>query len=398
MTTASPDNSMRVAIYARFSTDRQDARSIDDQERRCREFAQARGYLVEVVHSDAAVSGAHLQREGMQALLAQATRRGGSPFGAVLVDDLSRLSRDLGQAWRLVFEDLMAVGVRVIDCTTGMASDGAGARLTFGALALVNDTFLQLVKTETHRGLEGRAIAGFWTGGRVYGYSTVTEANPPDPEHPRKVPVINEQEAAVVRRVFQWFRDGYGYKQIAAKLNNDGIEAPYDRRSRLKTIGHGWPHSTIRAMLRNERYIGVFTWNRRQFIRVGNMKNRRPRLRPESEVKRTVSEGLRIVDQDLWNAVQARIARRKPYDRSRSGRLPGTGKHVYLLGGLARCSTCGGGMSVVGSKVKDGVRYVQFGCTRHASRGNAICANSLTVSERRLTGSILDALKKKLIA
>ena len=49
-----------------------------------------------------------------------------------------------------------------------------------GALALVNDAFLQLVKTETHRGLEGRALGGFWTGGRVYGYPTETEPNPPD--------------------------------------------------------------------------------------------------------------------------------------------------------------------------------------------------------------------------
>jgi site-specific DNA recombinase len=252
-------------------------------------------------------------------------------------------------------------------------------------------------ETETHRGLEGRAIAGFWTGGRVYGYSTTTEPNPPDPTHPRKVPVINEQEAAVVRKIFGWYRDGYGHKQIAAKLNEEGLQAPYDRRSRLKTIGHGWPHSTIRAMLRNERYIGIFAWNRRQFMRVGNRKNRRPRLRPESEVKRTVREELRIIDQDLWDAVQARIARRKPHGHSRSGRPPGTGKRVYLLGGLARCSTCGGGMSVVGYQMKDGVRYVQFGCTRHASRGDAICANGLTVSEKRLTEAILETLRVKLI-
>ena len=131
-----------AAIYARYSTDRQDARSIDDQVRRCSEFAKARGYSAGATFSDAAISGSHLDRAGMQALLAEAKRRGGSPFSAVLVDDLSRLSRDLGNTWRVVFEDLAAAGVRVIDCTTGMASDGAGARLTFGAMALVNDTFL----------------------------------------------------------------------------------------------------------------------------------------------------------------------------------------------------------------------------------------------------------------
>jgi DNA invertase Pin-like site-specific DNA recombinase len=130
-------------------------------------------------YKDAAVSGAHVDRVDMQRLLKAAPRKGGSSFRAVLVDDLSRLSRDLGNTWRIVFDDLASADVKVIDVTTGMSSDGAGARLTFGAMALVNDTFLQLVRTETHRGLEGRALGGFWTGGRVYGYATVTRRTRP---------------------------------------------------------------------------------------------------------------------------------------------------------------------------------------------------------------------------
>src|SRR5262249_17297761 len=137
---AEPPRAQGVAIYARYSTDRQDARSIEDQIRRCRDFAAARGFEVVAEYADAAQSGAHLQRAEMQKLLSQAGSRQ-SPFSAVLVDDLSRLSRDLGNTWRIVFEDLAAADVRVIDVTTGMASDGAGARLSFGAMALVNDTF-----------------------------------------------------------------------------------------------------------------------------------------------------------------------------------------------------------------------------------------------------------------
>ena len=59
----------------------------------------------------------------------------GSAFGIVHVDDLARLSRDLGDTWQIVFRDPAAVSVKVIDVTTGLASEGAGARLTFGALA-----------------------------------------------------------------------------------------------------------------------------------------------------------------------------------------------------------------------------------------------------------------------
>ena len=100
-----------AAIYARYSTDRQDARSIDDQLRRCRRFAQDRGWKVAAEFSDAAQSGATLAREAMQRLLAAARARP-APFEAVLVDDLSRLSRDLGGFWKTVFEDLAGAGAK----------------------------------------------------------------------------------------------------------------------------------------------------------------------------------------------------------------------------------------------------------------------------------------------
>ncbi len=196
---------VRAATYARYSTDKQDARSIDDQVRRCRGFAANRGFDVVAAYSDAAISGSHTEREQLQKLLRNAEQR---EFDCVLVDDLSRLSRDLGATWRIVFEDLASRGVRVIDCTTGVASDAVGGRLTFGALALVNDTFLQMVRTETHRGLEGRALAGFATGGKTYGFTTVNEPNPPDLEHPRKVRVMADDEAKIARQVFEMYASG----------------------------------------------------------------------------------------------------------------------------------------------------------------------------------------------
>jgi DNA invertase Pin-like site-specific DNA recombinase len=173
----------------------------------------------------------------------------------VLVDDLSRLSRDLGDAWRLIYGEFASINVSVIDCTTGMASDGAGARVTFGALALANDTFLQMVRTETHRGLEGRALAGFHTGGKTYGYTSVAEPNPSNVEHPRRLPVVDEAEAALVRRVFEMYADGETFKGIARTLNDEGLPAPHDGGRGNKRC-HGWGHTTIRAMLANPRYIG----------------------------------------------------------------------------------------------------------------------------------------------
>lgn len=384
-----------VVIYARYSTDRQDARSIEDQVRRCKQHAADRDWEVAKVYQDAAESGAHLQRPDMQSLLADSRRRGGPVFKAVLVDDLSRLSRDLGNTWRIVFEELASADVRVIDVTTGMASDGAGARLTFGAMALVNDTFLQLVRTETHRGLEGRAIAGFWTGGRVYGYSTVTEANPPDPEHPRKVPVINAEEAAVVRRIFKLYADGHSLKAIAAILNQESVRAPYDGGHGAKRNGVGWPHTSVRNVLRNERYIGRWVWNQFKWVRRPGQKSRRRVPRPQHEHVSKEIPSLAIVDQDLWDAVRNRT-RRGP--KPGKGRPHGAGKHCHVFAGLLRCGVCGNSMGVTGQKMKNGVRYAQLGCTTNNSRGDEVCDNRTTISEKKVVAGLLGAIQELMTA
>jgi Recombinase zinc beta ribbon domain len=77
----------------------------------------------------------------------------------------------------------------------------------------------------------------------------------------------------------------------------------------------------------------------------------------------------------------ARMLRRKHRVEKQADR----NRRVYLVSGLLRCGTCGGPMTIAGSKVKAGVRYVSFGCTAHASRGPAICANGSTISERKIT-------------
>jgi len=104
-----------VTIYARYSTDRQDARSIDDQMRRCREYAARHGMTVVNTFADEALSGAHTERPQFQALLQQASDGRRRSFSAVLIDDLSRLFRDLWDMGRTVFQDLATLGIPVID-------------------------------------------------------------------------------------------------------------------------------------------------------------------------------------------------------------------------------------------------------------------------------------------
>src|SRR5687768_4368784 len=128
-----------AAIYARYSTDRQDARSIEDQVRRCREFAARNHITVVGVFADEAVSGSHTNRPELQRLLNEVTSSRTRSFGVILIDDLSRLSRDIWDMGTIVFQQLPACGAVVIDVMTQTPSDAPHARMLFTSLGMGND-------------------------------------------------------------------------------------------------------------------------------------------------------------------------------------------------------------------------------------------------------------------
>ena len=155
---------------------------------------------------------------------------------------------------------------------------------------------------------------------------------------PRAVLVIDIAEAAVVRRVFEAYAAGEGLREIAARLNRDGIRAPYDGGAHSKPAGRGWGHSTIRAMLRNERYIGRLVWNRRKWIRGGCLKRRLPRARGAEEWISQERRELVIIGRDIWDRAQGRLA------QNALGRPKGSNREGYQtspVSGIVQCGTCG---------------------------------------------------------
>jgi len=387
-TTAGTDM-VPVAIYARFSTDKQNACSIADQFRRCREFATRHGYEVVAKFADEAVSGAHANRDQLREMLRVATASSQSPFRAVIVDDLSRLSRDIGDTHVIIFRELAGAGVKVLD-TGGLDSASDSGEMTVAMRSIINREYIRAVSKQTHRGLTGRALAGFSTGGSLYGYRTFGEPNPTDTEHPRKEWRIYEPEAAMVRRIFDLYDAGAAsYKSIADTLNREGIRAPRDGRRGNKT-GRGWNHTSVRSILLNPKYIGEWVWNANAWTRISGKAKRR--ARPiEEHVTKQMPE-LAIVSRAVWDRVQSRMTRQH---RGR-GRPPGAGSHAYLVSGLLKCGTCGGSMSINGVKIKAGVRYASFACTANRSRGSSICPNSASISERKITAALVNALRETL--
>jgi DNA invertase Pin-like site-specific DNA recombinase len=189
---------LRCAIYARFSSDRQSPISIEDQIRKCREYARRQGWAIleEHIYADHAVSGTSAERTGLQKLLAVAEQRDRA-FDAILIDDTSRLTRKLADALNL-YERLTFAGIRLVAISQGVDSESSQAEILFSVHGLIDGVYSRELGLKTHRGMQGCALKALHTGGRVFGYRSER-----GPDGVRLE--IVENEAATIRRMFDLY-------------------------------------------------------------------------------------------------------------------------------------------------------------------------------------------------
>ena len=360
----------RVAIYARYSSDKQREASIEDQIRLCQERAVREGWKVIQHYKDQAISGASLMRSGIQALMQDAQ---GRKFDLVLAESLDRISRDQEDIAG-VYKRLRFAGVHILTLSEGPVSElHIGLKGTMGAL------YLKDLADKTRRGLRGRVEAGKSGGGNSFGYDVVaahTEAG--EPVHGERR--INDKEAAIIRHIFAEYAAGKSPKAIAHALNRQKIPGPSGEGWGPSTINGNWRRGT--GVLNNELYIGRLVWNRLAYIKNPDTGNRVSRLNDHSEwIVKDVPEQ-RIIDQELWDRVKARqqgLRHRPAFHERQRPRM--------LLSYLLKCGTCGGGFSKVSER--------HYGCSTARNKGT--CDNRLTIRQDDLEGLVLCALQSRLM-
>ena len=369
-------NPMKSAfIYTRYSSDKQNKTSNEDQLGNCRTYAAANNLNVVAVFADAETSGKTLHRPGFLQMVEALKKQ--KPE-VVLVDDLSRLSRnatDQGIFLRsLDFQDIGLIAV-----SEGIDSREKAHKYTSAFKGVLNELYLDNLRMHTRRGQEGAVSRGNVAGGKSYGYDHMAVSSGVQR-------TINQGQAAVIRRIFEMFADGMSPLKIAETLNEEGVPSPTGRQWHRSAI-HGDPKD-LSGILNNPLYEGKVYWNRLSYKTNPDTGKRVSKRNPPEEWAVMEMPDLRIVSEQLWGKVKARqlvISHRSTEKMKVSGLKARTGAgSKYLLSGLLKCQECGSNFVLVNSK--------SYGCASRKECGPASCNNSLLIKKQAAETFLLDAV------
>lgn len=297
---------MRAAAYARYSTLKQDHNSIEYQLDKIHSHCRTNDITIVATFTDEAETGTNMDRPGFKEMLSGAIQ---GKFDAVVIYDISRGSRDVAD-WFAFRKQMARLGVQVISATQQL-----------GDITSPNDFLMELItvglgehqvldtRQKSIAGTAERAKKGLFCGGvPPLGYDIR------DGEY-----VVNEREAELVRKIFRLYGAGESYETILRSLNGA-----------LGKKGAPIGKNSLHSILKNERYIGTYTWNRRKMKLMRKWAGGKPNpnmIRLEGIIPQ-------IIDENTWERVQKRMNDNKRRAQNKA-------KRDYLLSGLIECSKCG---------------------------------------------------------
>jgi site-specific DNA recombinase len=388
---------LRGAMYGRFSSDMQRPASLEDQERDCRELIGNKKWVVaeDFVESDAAISGTSLlNRPGIRRLVLAAKMRP-RPFDCLVIDDTSRLTRNLGDILKLaeMFEHHC---INLYFVTQKLDSRDENFRTMLTWYGLFDEQSVKRLGKAVHRGQAGRVLAGYTSGSRCFGYKSVREQDPSRIGETGRNATLGTRlevlpdEALTILRIGEMFADGVSVHQIQKILTAEKV--PAARKPRIGDVPSSWNSCLINRILRNQKYMGVVLWNRTKQFRDPETGLVETRQKLQDEIIRVEVPHLRIIPKGLWDRIQARIKivdeKVKPH---RLGGMNKSENKTYLFSGLLECGVCGGPIIITGGKGSE----ASYGC--RAARYQRGCTNRLRVRADRFTVQLIEALAQRVL-
>lgn len=361
---------IKAALYARYSSNMQREESIDAQIRAINDFASKNNVVIVKEYTDKALSATTDRRPGFQKMIADSAEH---IFQLVIVHKSDRFSRDQNDSFQYRFilkkNDVSLYSVSEPFMYDDESTEGILFSNMVGAM---NQIYILNLKKEVMKGLKENAYNCVHTGGTPpLGY---------DVDPITKKYVINEEEAKVVRLIFQMTLENKHYSEILTCLNENGCKTK---------SGNTFGKNSLLCILKNEKYTGVMIYNRTESRDPYTKKRNSNQLKPIEDQIRVPGGMPQIIPPDVYNAVQKKIHTRKGRTRS---------IETYLLSGKIVCGICGG--SYNGNRKKStGNRnpIMTYRCATNSRKGKSACSNK-EVNRDSIQKYILERIEEILFA
>ena len=352
---------MRVWLYARLSRDDDDEmNSLNNQRKIVREFAKKQGYEVVGESFDDNVSGMTFDRNGIREIEKQVEDKA---IDAVLVKDMSRLGRHKTDT--AVFIDyLRRNDIRVISATENLDTSRQSDDLVISFKGLMNDYYAREGGEKVRIGMDNLLKQGLIITPPI-GYFKDKNTN--------EIVVIEEQ-AEIIRRIFDLYLAGYGCSAIARILNEDGVKSPayyhkcvYGRHlgSNKPEIGsrYLWDHTGVKRILLNEFYIGTVICHKTYNNKITQIRKNIPKE------EQYVHENLvtPIISKDKFYQVKLLMEQKKRGNVRANANRP-----CHRYAGLLECGDCGSTFTSV-KRTWNGVERIEYVCNGYHRYGKENC-------------------------
>lgn len=347
-------NNNNCVIYARFSSHGQNEQSIESQVRTCKEFADSKGYTVINVYSDKAKTGTNDKRPDFQRMMKDAQS---GTFGYIIVYMMDRFSRNRRDS--IMYKEMLKekFGIKVLSALEPI-SDDEGGEFYEMFLEWNAEKYSKRLSKRIRDGIDTSIKNGTYCGGKLmYGYRLIDTEKTGKKGIIHKVE-INEEEAEVVRFIFESYANGIPKKKIAEKLNEKGY----------RFNGKKFTFRMFEHWLVNEKYTGEFTFGGRVCTNVY----------PQ------------IIDKALFQRVQDKLSEKRYVSGGEN-----TAKIPYILTGKLYCGHCGTKMIADGGTSKKGVKYYYYACKKMKAGECNKHRERKDVLEQTVVSFVIDFLSNK---
>ena len=335
----------KVGIYIRLSREDEDkpkiSESVTNQKSLLLQYIKENNLRLYDIYIDDGYTGTNFDRPEFKRLINDIELK---RVNMVITKDMSRLGRDYIGTGELVEKYFPEHNVRYIAVTDNIDTYLDSTNNDIAPFkAIMNDFYAKDISKKVRSSLKAKMKEGKFVGGRTpFGYLQ----DPDDKNHL----VINEEQALIVKRIFDMCLEGLSFFKIAKQLTNEGVKTPaqyysFEWKSNYNLKYGEWHSKTIGDILTNQMYIGNMVQNKRSKVNYKVKKVIKNNPKDYIIVENTHEP---IIDKETFYEVQKRI----PKNVGRNEK-----KENHLLDGLLYCGDCGHRISIQSRRKKDNRCY-----------------------------------------